>query len=241
MIQSIHNQSFSSKKVKNNKKQFDSQKNARRVAIGSVIGSAAGIAGSVIGVYAMSKGKNPSVKLSNLKYNETDALLIGAGSVVGGLLGGLATDKDKKNAKFKLREASQQFIGNMLFPLGTLAIGNSILEKTKFSLPKIKSSSKTALVANKALAVLPKVGMILTALIGGMEVGNKFMNKVNNKIFKEEVKHDIEAEDYLVHADDIMLAANMLLKDAKAVSNVTSKILPATFIVAGSKTGMQKA
>ena len=67
------------------------------------------------------------------------------------------------------------------------------------------------------------------------------MNKVNNKVFKEEVKHEVEAEDYLVHADDIFLATNMLLKDAKAISNVTSKILPATFIVAGSKTGMQKA
>ena len=48
---------------------------------------------------------------------EKDVLLIGAGSVLGGLTGGLLTDKDPKNKVPKLREASQQFFGNTLFPV----------------------------------------------------------------------------------------------------------------------------
>ena len=60
---------------------------------------------------------------------------------------------------------------------------------------------------------------------------------MNNILFKEEVKRDVEASDYLVHADDLCLAANLILKDTKTISKVTSKILPATFILAGIKTG----
>ena len=80
----------------------------------------------------------------------------------------------------------------------------------------------------------------MSAIAGGMEIGNKVMNKVNDKIFKEESKHDIKPEDYLMHADDICLAANMLLNKTDTISKITSKILPLSFIIAGSKTGMQQ-
>ena len=215
--------------------------NKKKVAAASIAGSAIGIAGAVAGVYAMAKKGNPAVSLKNFSYAEKDVLLIGAGSVLGGLTGGLIADKNNKNVKPKLREASQQFFGNMLCPIGLLAAGNKVLEKTNFKLPKINSNSKPAQIVNGVLSVLPKVAVTIGALMGGMEIGNKIMNTVNNKIFKEDIKHDVHAEDYLVHADDLCLAANMLLKDAKSISAVTSKILPATFIVAGSKTGMQQA
>lgn len=218
-----------------NKKEYRKKVNAASIA-----GSAIGIAGAVAGVYAMAKKGNPKISLKNLAYEEKDVLLIGASSVLGGLTGGLLADKDKSNVKPKLREASQQFVGNMVFPLGFLATGNKILDKTGFKLPKINSDSKYAKIANAILAVTPKIAVTLTALIGGMKIGNNIINKVNNKIFKEEVKHEVEPEDFLVHADDLCLTANMLLKDAKSISAITSKILPATFIVAGSKVGMQK-
>lgn len=213
----------------------------KKVAIASVAGSALGIAASVAGVYAMAKKGNPSLSLKNLAYNEKDVLLIGTGSVLGGLAGGLIADKNKENVTPKLREASQQLIGNTIIPVSLLALGNKILDKTKFSLPKINSTSKIANVANKTLGVLPKVVVTFTALFGGMQLGNKIMNAINNKIFKEDVKHDVHAEDYLVHADDVCMATNMLLKDVPTISSVTSKVLPATFIVSGAKTGMQEA
>ncbi len=213
----------------------------KKVNAASIAGSAIGIAGAVAGVYTMAKKGNPTLKFKNLSYEEKDVLLIGAGSILGGLAGGLIADKDKNNVKPKLREASQQYIGNMVFPIGLLVAGNKILDKTGFALPKINSDFKYSKLINGVLSVLPKIAVTIGALFGGMELGNKVMNNVNNKVFKEEVKHEVEAEDYLVHADDLCLAANMLLKDEKAVSKVTSKILPATFIVAGSKVGMQTA
>lgn len=213
--------------------------NKRKIVAASVAGSAVGIAGAVTGIYAMAKKGNPALTLKKLAYDEKDILLIGAGSVLGGLAGGLLADNNKENVKPKLREASQQFFGNILFPIGIMAAGNKVLEKTNFKLPKINSDSKPAKIANGVLAVLPKVAVTVASLVGGMEIGNKVMNKVNNKIFKEEVKHDVNVEDYFVHADDLCLTANMLLKDAKLISRLTSKVLPATFIVAGSKTGMQ--
>ena len=215
--------------------------NRKKVAIGSVVGSTIGIAGEVAGVYAMARKGNPGLAKKNLKYNEKDAFIIGTGAVLGGLVGGLAVDRDKNNVKPKLRESLKQLVGNMVFPLGTLAIGNKILEKSKFKMPNIKSSSKPAKIANTVLNALPRVVVTTVSLMGGMEIGNKVMNKVNNKIFKEQKKPKMaRPEDYLVHSDDVILTANMLLKDAKNLSRLTSKILPLTFIVAGSKSGMKQ-
>jgi hypothetical protein len=227
--QTVQTPSQNGKKAKN-----------KKVMATSIAGSAVGIVGAVAGVYSLAKHSNPAVTLKNLSYEEKDVLMIGAGSVLGGLAGGLIGDDDKKNVKPKLREASQQFFGNMACPIGLLALSNKILDKTNFQLPKIASNNKAAQVVNGVISVLPKVVTTVASLVCGMEIGNKIMNKVNDKVFKEEIKHDVHAEDYLVHADDLCLAANMLLKDAKSVSVVTNKVLPATFIVAGSKTGMAK-
>ncbi|MBQ9246636.1 hypothetical protein IJ182_10260 [bacterium] len=227
--------------MKPEKNNINFSANKKRVKAASIIGSALGIAAAVAGVYTMAKKGNPDVKLLNLNYEEKDVLLIGAGSVLGGLTGGLLSDENKNNVKPKLREASQQFFGSLMCPIGILAVANKQLEKSGFKLPQVNSSIKGAKAINVVLAALPKIVVTMGSLVAGMEIGNKIMNKVNNKIFKEEVKHDVHASDYLVHADDICLAANLLLKDAKSISVITSKALPATFILAGAKTGMQEA
>ncbi len=224
-------QSFITKPKENNKK---------KVMAASIAGSAIGIIGATAGVFALAKGKNPALTLSKMNYDEKDALLIGLGSVVGGLTGGLLSDKNKENTNLKLREASQQFVGNMVFPFGLLAIGNRLLEKSNFKLPQLKASSNFKKAINHVLKVLPKVAVTIGSLVAGMEIGNFVINKINNKIFKENIKHDVKAEDYLVHADDICITANMLLKDVESLSKVTSKILPASFILSGTKTGIQQ-
>ena len=218
----------------------NSQRKKAVVTAASIAGSAIGVAGTVAGLYAIAKKGNPATTLLNLKYAEKDALLIGAGSIVGGLAGGLIADHNKENVTPKLREASQQFVGNTLFPIATSAFANKALDKSGFKLPQIKSTSKVAQIANVALAAAPKVVVTLASLIGGMQVGNKFMNAVNNKIYKEDVKHSIAPEDMLVHSDDICLTANMLLKDTKVISSITSKALPLTMIIPGAKAGMQQ-
>ena len=222
-------------------KNIQNNKNDKKVTAASIAGSAIGIAAAVAGVYQLAKNSNPEISLKNLAYSEGDVILIGAGSVLGGLTGGLIADKNKENVQAKKREAMQQFFGNMLCPIGLLSVCDKLLDAFPVKMKQVPASAKGAKYINTLLNALPKALVTVTALVGGMEIGNKIMNKVNNKIFKEEVKHEVQAEDYLVHADDLCLTANMLLKDSPSVSAVTSKILPATFLIAGSKTGTQKA
>lgn len=212
----------------------------RKVIASSIAGSALGIATSVVGIYAMAKKGNPALAFKNFAYSEKDVLLIGAGSVIGGLAGGLISDKNKNNVVPKLREASQQFVGSTLIPVSLLSLGNKLLEKTNFQLPQISSTSKPAKVANAVLKVLPKVAMTFAALFGGMQIGNRVVNKVNNKIFNENVNRSVAPEDMFVHTDDLCLATSMLLKGSPAVSSATSVILPVTFLLSGAKTGIQQ-
>lgn len=219
------------------KRNINTERNKKRTTVGATIGSAMGIAASVAGVYALAKKGKPALALKNLWYSEKDALLIGAGSVIGGLAGGVIADKDSGNNKYKVREALQQFVGNTLFPIGFLMAGNKLLDKTGFKLPKIKTNNKLARVLNPVISVLPRVAVTIATLSGGMKVGNAVVNKFNNKVFKQELKHDIKPEDCLVHADDICLTANMLLKDVSKLSLLTQRTLPLAFLVSGAKTG----
>lgn len=216
------------------------RKNKAKIRTASVVGSALGIAGSVLGVYSMAKKGNPNVSLLNLKYSGKDTLLISAGSILGGLVGGLIADKDKENVNLKLREASQQFVGNTIFPVCSSMLANKLLDKSNFKLPQINSMSKPARIANAVLKFAPKAIVTVASLLGGMKLGNKVVNSVNDKIFKEKVKHEVKPEDMLVHADDICLASSILFKDSNLVSSVVSKALPLTFLVSGAKTGMQQ-
>lgn len=213
----------------------------KKVIAGATIGSAIGIASAVAGVYHMAKKGDPKLLLRNLAYEEKDVLLIGAGSVLGGLTGGLLTDKEKKNTVPKIREATEQMIGCIALPIGLLAIGNKFLENAKFKMPQLKSTRALADFANNALKHLPKVAMTIGCLVTGMHLGHELMEKVNNKIFKEKENHKVEAKDYLVHTDDLCVAASLIFKDTEKISKVTNKILPLSFILSGIKTGTRQA
>ena len=225
----------------NNTQNTAPKKTDKKVIAGATIGSALGIMGAVATVYAMAKKGNPELLLKNLAYEEKDVLLIGAGSVLGGLTGGLLTDKNPKNKVPKIREASEQMVGCIALPIGLLAIGNKLLNKANIKMPQFKSASKIADYANNAIRHLPKVLTTAICIITGMHLGHEIMTKVNNKLFKEEVKKDIEAKDYLVHLDDLCVATSLIFKDTEKISRVTNKILPISFILSGIKTGTQKA
>ena len=106
----------------------------KKVIVGATVGSALGIAGAVAGVYHMAKKGDAKLLLRNLAYEEKDILLIGAGSVLGGLTGGLLTDKEKKNTVPKIREATEQMVGCIALPVGLLAAGNKLLDKANIKM-----------------------------------------------------------------------------------------------------------
>lgn len=213
----------------------------KKVIAGATIGSALGIAGAVAGVYHMAKKGDPKLLLRNLAYEEKDVLLIGAGSVLGGLTGGLLTDKEKKNTVPKIREATEQMVGCIALPVGLLAVGNKLLDKANIKMPQLKSASTMAEYVNNALKHLPKVLTTVGCLVAGMFLGHEIMTKVNNKIFKEEDNHKIEAKDFLVHTDDLCVASSLIFKDTEKISKVTNKLLPLSFILSGIKTGTRQA
>ena len=43
-----------------------------------------------------------------------------------------------------------------------------------------------------------------------------------------------------MHSDDVCVATSLLFKNAPKISSITNAILPATFLVAGAKSGMQQ-
>lgn len=205
-------------------------KHKQKIMVASTLGCTLGIAAAVASCYILKKQSTPQILFKNLTYNEKDILMIGAGSILGGLSGGLLIDNNKKNITPKLREASLQFFGNLATPLSLLFVSNKAMDyyyfKTKpFGNPK---------------SPIPKILASIISLVAGMNIGNKIMNKVNNKIFNQTQNRKVTKMDYLVHTDDILIAANLLLKDSKSISNITSKLLPASFILAGVKTGMQQ-
>ena len=138
-----------------------------------------------------------------------------------------------------MREATLQFFGSLACPLGILAVANRQLEKSGFRLPKINGNSKAVKQANIVIEALPKIAVTIGSLVAGMNIGNRIMNKVNNKIFGQHEDRKVHASDYLVHADDVCVAASLLLKDNKSIAAITSKARPASFILAGTKTGYQ--
>ena len=205
-----------SSNVDNNSKQY--------IRAASLAGTVLGISSAVASCYMIKKHSNPALSLKNLAYNEKDILLLGAGSVLGGLAGGLISDKNQSNQIPKLREASLQFFGNLACPLAVLTCANKLFDR-----PGLKS------------ATITKIAVIISSLVLGMNIGNKIMNKVNNKIFNQEQNRKIHSSDYLVHTDDICIAASLLLKDSSALSKIVSRVLPFSFILSGTKTGTQES
>ncbi len=262
-VQNISNVSFAGTKKTIVKPQEDKLKNQasegpshnEKVKLAALAGSALGISSIVLATLLKArKGGNP-VNLVDLKYTEIDALKIGAASVLGGLTGGVLADT-KENTKPKIRESIQQFGGNILFPVSILALNNKILDKINIKMPQIKDSAKIVDKlksflksddkaikilgkTNSAIKHLPRVAVTVASLIGGMELGNIVMTKLNEKIFKGKVKHHVEPSDYTAHLDDICLTASFISENP-AIQRFTSKLLPLTFLVAGYKSGAHR-
>ena len=62
------------------------------------------------------------------------------------------------------------------------------------------------------------------------------MNKVNEKVFREKSEREVKTSDFSAHIDDLCFASTFIFK-APAMASIMSKILPATFLIAGMETG----
>lgn len=265
-VQNVANKQITNKARISQKREYvSSEHNDRKVKVASLVGSATGIAVVLGGILSKNRKKvfneaaaeaeKLGVAVETLLKEKAaktagqikplpidrpeDLLKLAAGSILGGLTGGLLTDK-KENAKPKVRESLQQFFGNITIPVSILALNMHLLDKSKFKMPLLKETRKFASKLNPLIKQVPRIGITIASLFGGLALGNKIMNKVNDKIFNGKENREVKPSDFSAHADDLCFASSFIFKSPK-VQGVISRILPATFLVAGYEAGTHKA
>lgn len=230
------------------------------VLASTLVGVAAGLAVIMkiqnvpLNLSKLFKGNFKEFGLWKVEYNKArDILIVGAGSVLGGLLGGLALDK-KENRKAKLRESVIQFIGNMSIPIGCVAAGITLGKKYKPFLQKEVSKINIGKVvekvtdnkavkqgAEKTLKVVPKAIITIIALTTGIFAGNKVGNLINEKIFHVKDNRKLKPTDMSPHVDDVCFALTMAEEGSKdGAIHWISRIIPAALTISGYSVGVTK-
>lgn len=174
--------------------------------------------------------------LGKVDYNVGQVALIGAGSCLGGYIGGIIFDKNKKNRQAKTRETLIQYT-NITLPIATVAISKQIGKQITRFMPNnwLNSSSKlTRIVAKSPEILLPLAGLGI-----GMYIGNRAANKINQSIFKNNDDRPVMLTDMSAHLDDICLTSKYIAED-NIITKVASRFIPLTLIVAGSEIGKKQ-
>ena len=220
--------------------------NKKKIAIGMF--SALGVAASMMLLAKFDKSKKYSLNpakifknglkeawnnsyLKNSDYKSKEIIAMGAGSTLGGLVAGALLDK-KENFQAKKREAIAQFT-NISMPIvfveGLSNVGKYISSKIMPNWDKSSSFLK------KATSKLPPV----IGSMGGMYIGNKFSNKLNEVIFKKKDDRPIEVTDFSAHIDDICVAATFVAEN-NPLTKLVSRFIPCALMVAGNEIGSKK-
>lgn len=181
-------------------------------------------------------------QFKKIKINAVEILSLAGGSILGGLIAGIAVDKGNK--RDKLRESLQQMVGNIIFPVSFVAGGNYLYDKIEPSIRFPKFQNK---VVNAVVRSLPPVVVTFLGLGTGIVVGNKFANSVNNKIFKKEENRQIKFTDFAAHVDDTLLGASLVAQNlssssalgsgASVIGATAAKLIPPALVIPGYMTG----
>lgn len=222
----------------NVKKEEKCKKIDKKVVASTLAGTATGIV-TAISILAMIQKKNSNnsfiKQIFQNKYGAKEVILLGGSSILGGLIGGCASDK-KGSKKSKVREAFQQFIGNFVIPVSMLAGATALFEKYKKKIPDI---TKLSAKANSNLKKVYGIVVTLGTLAIGTKAGNEIMEKVNNKIFHEKKKRNLNAKDFTASFDDICYSMPFMFKNP-TLNSVVSKTLPLVFLIPGYETGTKQ-
>lgn len=201
--------------------------------------------------WAIFKYRNPKKPNEKyIKYETWEILGLGASSVAGGLLGGIAFD-DKKNAKAKLKESLNQLVGNIAVPIGAMGLVShfysdedhfkkigkprpkDLVEK---AMPQFKSTNKLVKGINSFIRGVPTIAITGVTLGAGIVIGNKVSNFINEKIYKRKVERDIKVSDFAPHIDDVCYAASMMAPKVPLFSAI-ARVVPLALVIPGAETG----
>lgn len=155
--------------------------------------------------------------LANVEFQIKEVISIGAGTCLGGLLGGYLVDKDSANREAKRREAVMQF-GNISIPIATVDGCYHLAKKH----------------GKIAQSVASFAGIFL-----GVFLANFLMNKLSNILFENKNERGVKATDFAAHLDDAIVAAGYI-SDAPLVKKI-GRLVPFALMVAGNEVGNKKA
>lgn len=181
-----------------------------KISCSSFIGASLGIGLSVL---SLAKGKS----IRNINYGNKEVTLISSMSIFGGLLGGVIGDRGN-NTKAKVREANQQMFGNIIIPISIMAMCNKL---------------------TKHMGTLTRGIIAVTSLFVGTIFGHRVMDKVNGKLFGNEKKYNITANDFLCDVDDGLYAVSTITNNQN-IHKAVASIVPLTYIYMGYRAGKVK-
>lgn len=196
----------------------------------------------------ITKESAKSWSLYKMDYKMPEILSLGAGSILGGLLGGVIFDK-RDNLKAKFREALIQYVGNICAPLTCIGTGIWAYQKYKEPIMKhrfsteqlkwLKINKKYTEELDKLLKKGPKFAITALGLVTGVFLGNKIGNILNEEIFKIKDNRKLKATDMSPHIDDVCYAVS-LADENNPITHAVSRVVPAALMIAGYQTGITK-
>lgn len=216
-----------------------------KVKIASLIGALTGVTLAMTHIFtkkgfAVNSFKAVKDGFMKLHYGGKEILQIAAGSVAGGLVGGLISDKDE-NAKAKLRESVIQYVGNIFIPLACVCAGSKGYEKIKpyvtEMLPHFKNAKGSLKKANEFINALPSLALSVVTLGIGIIAGNRVGNWINETVFHVKDNRKLRLTDFSPHIDDACLAIT-LGNPNSPIAHKIARVIPAALTVAGVEVGV---
>ncbi len=174
--------------------------------------------------------------LYQAKFEEKEIISMAAGSIVGGLAGGIIIDErsnnNKAEIKSKVGEAIIQF-GNACVPILTVGLGARTGDKIETQI--LKNTSNHNEQALRWAAKLPKIALILGGLAIGMIIGNKAANYLKKIALDCDENRKIKPADMFMHWDDLCIAASFI-SDGPIVQGF-ARLVPLAMLMAGYQVG----
>ena len=226
-----------------------------------------GVTASVAALSQMAKGKKYSINpkpilntklkdtyLYQVLYEEPEVIAMGAGSILGGLVGGFIVDERSNNTKAEIKskagEAMIQF-ANITVPIITVGQAARWGDKLEKHIEHNFTSETGKF--KKGVAKLPKLGLRAFGLTVGMYAGNFLANYLKEELLDAPEDRKIKVSDLFMHWDDLCLAASFYAGDPKTVvvdgvetvvpslgqkiTHAFSRLLPLVMVSAGYQVG----
>ena len=153
--------------------------------------------------------------LYQVKYEEPEVLAMGAGSILGGLVGGVLIDDRSSNTSAEIRskvgEAMIQ-MGNITVPI--LTVGQSARWGDKLE----KHLEARVISPNKfvrSVVKLPKLAAMAAGLGVGMYAGNISANYLKKTLLDSPQERKMKLSDMFMHWDDLCLCASFYAGEPK--------------------------